>query len=335
VAALAFRVTQPELTTAAARALGATTVVSRQTTSLGDSSENRIFNVALLAKLLDGAVVKPGATFSFNATVGARTAERGFKEGQAIENGVLVPSIGGGVCQAATTVFDTAFFGGYEIGHRLNHSFYISHYPLGLDATVADAGPDFTFVNDSANAIVIKATANSATMTVAFLSRPIGRHVVPTTSAQTSYTNPKKRFYASPDAAAGQIVPTTVGEKGFSVTVTRTVTAADGKVVHQDSFPSRYIPEDAIYLVGKGATLPAGQSLAGLYPGYTGSTAGVDLVHWLGKPAKKKPKKPATGTTADGSIPGVGAGTTTPGSTFPTNTTPADTTTTGTTTTGQ
>jgi vancomycin resistance protein YoaR len=332
VAALAFRVTQPQLTTAQARALGATTVVSKQTTSLGDSSPNRIFNVALLAKLLDGAIVKPGATFSFNTAVGHRTAERGFREGQAIENGVLVPSIGGGVCQAATTVFDTAFFGGYEIGHRLNHSFYISHYPLGLDATVADSGPDFTFVNDSANAIVIKATANSETMTVIFLSRPIGRHVAYSTSAQTAYTNPKKRFYASPDAAAGQVVPTTVGEKGFSVTVSRTVTGAGGKVIHQDSFPSRYIPEDAIYLVGKGGTLPAGQTLAGLYPGYTGSSAGIDLAHWLGKPAKKK--KPADGTATDGSIPGVPAGTTTPGGTLPGSTTPADTTTTGTTTTG-
>jgi vancomycin resistance protein YoaR len=332
VAALAFRVTQPELTTAQARALGATRVVSRQTTSLGDSSPNRIFNVALLAKLLDGAIVKPGATFSFNTVVGPRTAERGFREGQAIENGVLVPSIGGGVCQAATTVFDTAFFGGYAIGHRLNHSFYISHYPLGLDATVADSGPDFTFVNDSANAIVIKATANSETMTVAFLSRPLNRKVAQTTSAQTSYTNPKKRFYASPDAATGQVVPTTDGEKGFSVTVSRTVTGADGKVIHQDSFPSRYIPEDAIYLVGKGGTLPAGQTLAGLYPGYTGSSAGVDLAHWLGKPAKKK--KPANGTPADGSIPGVPPGTTTPGSTLPTDTTPAGTTTGATTTSG-
>jgi len=329
VAALAFRVTQPELTTSQARALGATSVVSKQTTSLGASSANRVFNVALLAKLLDGTIVKPGATFSFNTTVGPRTADRGFKEGQAIENGVLVPSIGGGVCQAATTVFDTAFFGGYAIGHRLNHSFYISHYPLGLDATVADSGPDFTFVNDSANAIVIKATADSQTMTVTFLSRPIGRHVTQTTSAQTSYTNPKKRFYASPDAAAGQVSQTTEGEKGFSVTVSRTVTAADGKVIHQDTFPSRYIPEDAIYLVGKGATLPAGQTLAGLYPGYTGSSAGVDLAHWLGTPAKKKkPKKPTGGNPVDGSIPGIPAGTTTPGSTLPGNTTPAQTTTT-------
>jgi len=189
---------------------------------------------------------------------------------------------------------------------------------------VADSGPDFTFVNDSANAIVIKATADSETMTVAFLSRPLNRHVERQTSAQTSYTNPKKRFYASPDAAVGQVVPTTVGEKGFSVTVSRKVTGANGKVIHQDSWPSRYIPEDAIYLVGKGGTLPVGQSLAGLYPGYTGSTAGVDLAHWLGKPKKKK--KPADGTTnPDGSIPGIPEGATTPGDTTPVDTTPVTT----------
>ena len=163
--------------------------------------------MALLAKLLDGAIVKPGATFSFNTTVGQRTAERGFKEGQAIENGVLVPSIGGGVCQAATTVFDAAFFGGYEIAHRVNHSFYISHYPLGLDATVADTGPDFTFVNDTTNAIVIKATADSATMTVAFLSRPLDRHVEQTTSAQTALRRiPRSATTPARTCRAGQVV---------------------------------------------------------------------------------------------------------------------------------
>jgi hypothetical protein len=248
---------------------------------------------------------------------------------------VLVPSIGGGVCQAATTVFDAAFFGGYDITHRLNHSFYISHYPLGLDATVADNGPDFTFVNDTANAIVIKASATPSTMTVSFLSRPLHRHVVPGTSAQTAYTNPKKRFYASPDAAAGQVVPTTVGEKGFSVTVSRQVIGDDGKVIRHDSFSSRYIPEDAIYLVGKGATLPAGETLAGLYPGYTGSSSGIDLSHWLGSPPpKKKKEKPAAGTTAGGSIPGIPAGTPTPAETLPGASTPTGSTTTGTTTTG-
>jgi vancomycin resistance protein YoaR len=324
VAALAFRVTQPELTTAQARALGATSVVSKATTSLGASSANRVFNVALLAKLLDGAIVKPGATFSFNAVVGRRTAERGFKEGQAIENGVLVPSIGGGVCQAATTVFDAAFHGGYKITHRINHSFFISHYPLGLDATVADAGPDFTFVNDTPNAIVIKSTATPLTMTVSFLSRPLDRHIDYTTSQPVSYVNAKKRFYASPDVQAGTVSRTTFGERGFFVTVSRRVLAKDGKVLSKDSFSSRYIPEDAIYLVGKGGKLPVGQKLSGLYPGYTGPTTGIDLAHWLAKPAKKK--KPADGTVPPEGIVGTTPVDTTPVDTTPVDTTPVDTT---------
>ena len=339
VAALAFRITQPELTTSQARALGATDVVATATTSLGDSSPNHIFNVALLAKLLDGAIVKPGATFSFNGVVGKRTAARGFREGQAIENGVLVPSIGGGVCQAATTVFDTAFAGGYDITHRVNHSFYISHYPLGMDATVADTGPDFTFVNDSANAIVIKSTANAQTMTVDFLSRPLHRTVRYSTSAQTGYVNPKKRYYASPDVPNGTVSQTTQGERGFQVTVSRTVTDANGKVLHQNDFPSHYIPEDAIYLIGKGGKLPAGQTLSGLYPGYTGSTAGINLSTWLAKPGKKKKPGSTTIPPGGGTVPGAGGtgtGTTTgttPTGTTTTGTTPVDTTPAGTTTT--
>ena len=326
VAALAFRVTQPALTTKAARALGATDVVTQATTSLGTSSPNRVFNVGLLARLLDGTVVAPGATFSFNRTVGKRTAARGFREGQAIENGVLVPSIGGGVCQAATTVFDAAFSGGYQVTHRVNHSFYISHYPLGMDATVADTGPDFTFVNDTRNAIVIKATASSQTMTVLFLSRPLDRRVEHTTSAQTSFVEPKRRYYASPDVPAGTVSQTTLGERGFQVTVSRRVLAADGKVLREDSFPSRYIPEDAIYLIGKGGKLPAGQTLSGLYPGYTGPTAAVDLATWLAKPAKKKKPvadaNPTGGATIlpNGTVTGAngapaGTGTTTPDTT--------------------
>jgi hypothetical protein len=96
-----------------------------------------------------------------------------------------------------------------------------------------------------------------------------------------------KRFYASPDVAAGTVSQTTLGEKGFSVTVSRRVLGRNGKVLREDSFSSSYIPEDAIYLVGKGAKLPAGATLAGLYPGYTGSSSGIDLAHWVGKPAKE------------------------------------------------
>ena len=115
-----------------------------------------------------------------------------------------------------------------------------------------------------------------------------------TTSPQTAYVDPKKRYYASPDVPTGETTQLTLGERGFTVTVARTVKDGDGKVVRQDSFGSRYIPEDAIYLVGKGGKIPAGQTLAGLYPGYTGSATGIDLTHWLAAP---KPHTGATGAT--------------------------------------
>ena len=97
-------------------------------------------------------------------------------------------------------------------------------------------------------------------------------------------------------------------------------------------FPSRYIPEDAIYLIGKGGKLPAGQKLSGLYPGYTGSTAGIDLDHWLAGSRAKKKKLPADGTPRrTAPSPAPTGRPTTPVDTNPADTTPVDTTTVGTT----
>ena len=189
--------------------------------------------------------------------------------------------------------------GGYEVTHRLNHSFYISHYPLGLDATVADNGPDFTFVNDTEerdrdqgqrepghdDGVLPLAPARPARR-VDDVGSPRLR------ASRRSASTPARTW---PPATLSQ---TTLGERGFTVTVSRTVMGDNGKVRSEDSFTSRYIPEDAIYLVGKGGTLPAGQTLSGLYPGYTGSTDGIDLNNWLAEPKPPKKKKPAAGDDA-------------------------------------
>ena len=85
--------------------------------------------------------------FSFNGAVGQRTAEKGYQEANAIVAGKLVPQLGGGICQVGTTLFNTVFFSGLPVDQRMNHSFYISHYPAGRDATVSWGGPDFKFKN--------------------------------------------------------------------------------------------------------------------------------------------------------------------------------------------
>ncbi len=104
--------------------------------------------------------------------------------------------------------------------------------------------------------------------------------------------------------------------------MTRKVLGSDGKLLKEDSFPSRYIAEDAIYLIGKGGKLPAGQTLSGLYPGYTGPTTGLDLAHWVGAAKPPKKKLPAEGTVPTVVVPGAdGTATTTGDETTTTGTT--------------
>ena len=145
---------------------------------MGPSSSNRIHNVQLMANYIDGTVVRPGESFSFNESVGPRTAERGFREGQMIIGSLLLPAIGGGVCQTATTLFNNAFELGLPIVERHNHSFYISHYPMGRDATVSWGGPDFAFRNDLKTGILIKTSYTSSTLTFSFYGTDPGRRVV-------------------------------------------------------------------------------------------------------------------------------------------------------------
>jgi len=238
-----------------AKALGIRHQVSTYTTLMGPSSANRIWNVQLLGRYLDGTILKPGQVFSYNKVMGPRTAERGFREGQMIWNGVLVPSIGGGVCQTATTIFNAAFEAGMPVLTRRNHAFYISHYPMGRDATVSWEGSDFVFKNDLDHAILIKAHGNAETFTVTFYGTKQGRRVVATTSTPTNYTQPRLRYAIDPSAPPGSVRTADGGGPGFYVNVHRKVYQR-GKLIREDNFPTTYTPQNPTRIYGPGATPP-------------------------------------------------------------------------------
>jgi vancomycin resistance protein YoaR len=267
VATVRLQPVQPGLTTQAAKALGIRTRVTTVTTDLGDSSANRIWNVRLMAQILDGQVIRPGQVFDFNERVGNRTADRGFREGQAIVGGLLIPSIGGGVCQVATTVFDAAFYGGYPVLERTNHSFYISHYAMGMDATVSWGGPDLRFRNDSAYGILIKTAASSSNMTVTFYSTDRGISVSKETGTPHDQTPAKPRYILNPALGGKQSSQKSSGEGGFTVSVQRVV-RRHGKVVRRDSFTSVYTPDPILYVVGKKFAPPAGATVETAPPDY-------------------------------------------------------------------
>jgi len=254
-AAVSLTVLPAAFTTKAAKAMGIREKISTFTTDMGESSANRIWNVHLLGDYLDGTIIKSGQTFSYNQEVGPRTAERGFREGQMIFGGVLIPSIGGGVCQTATTVFNAAFEAGLPIKTRYNHSFYISHYPVGRDATVSWGGPDLVFRNDLKNAILVKVSYTNTTFTVSFYGTKQRRRVEATTSTPTNYTQPQIQYAIDPSAPANSVRTAAGGGPGFDVNVHRKV-FQDGKVLREDDFFTRYVPQNPTAIYGPGKTPP-------------------------------------------------------------------------------
>ncbi|MFL5928695.1 MAG: VanW family protein [Gaiellaceae bacterium] len=247
----------PDLTTAKAQALGIREKLVSFTTDMGVSSSNRIHNVHLMADFIDGTLIRPGEVFSFNDVVGPRTAERGFLEGQMIIGSLVLPSIGGGVCQTATTLFNDAFEIGLPILARTNHNLYLSHYPLGRDATVSWGGPDFQFKNDMKHGILIKTSYTDSTLTFTFYGTSEHRRVVAHTGAQTSWTTPGMNYAIDPNAPRGSAkVVAGTGEKGFDVVVDRTVYDASGKELRHDTFKSHYIPDSPTTVYGPGRTPP-------------------------------------------------------------------------------
>ena len=255
LAVLGLATLAPELTTKDAKALGIREPISTFTTDMGLSSSNRIWNVHLLGNYLDGTIVKAGETFSYNEVVGPRTIERGFREGQMIFGGVLIPSIGGGVCQTATTIFNAAFEAGLPVTERHNHSWYISHYPMGRDATVSWGGPDLVFKNDLKHAILIDVGYTDATFTISFYGTKQGRRVTSTTASPTNYTQPKMQYAIDPTATPGSKTVVAGGGPGFDTNVHRKV-YEHGKLMREDDFFTRYTPENPTTVYGPGGKPP-------------------------------------------------------------------------------
>jgi vancomycin resistance protein YoaR len=110
--------------------------------------QGRVTNIRRAAVLLDGRVLQPGQRFSMNAALGKRTRARGFVAAPMISGGATVASVGGGISQVATTLFNAAFFAGLKLVAHRPHSLYISRYPMGREATISWGGPELIFDND-------------------------------------------------------------------------------------------------------------------------------------------------------------------------------------------
>ena len=131
------------------------------TTRYDGSARDRTTNLVIACQKINGKVLLAGETFSYNQTLGARTAAAGYKNAKVYENGQVVDGIGGGICQISSTLYNAALLANLEIVERRNHQFVTSYAPAGRDATVVYGMTDFRFKNTRKYPVRIVASATN------------------------------------------------------------------------------------------------------------------------------------------------------------------------------
>jgi vancomycin resistance protein YoaR len=293
--------------------LGIHELIESSTTAFVGSVPEKAYNIQLAAKRLNGVVVPPGGTFSFNNEVGPTTLEAGFKWGFGLTTGSnggahTVPSVAGGICQVATTLFQPVFWGGYQLEERYWHLYWIPNYTsrdvVGLDATVdSDAGLDFKWINPTSNYVLIQSAASADHVTFSLYGQKpswkvqvdppdISNRVSPDTTPDVE---------AEPQLPWGRIVPVETARDGFQVVITRHVLASDGSPQRDLVLKSIYQPGHNVTLVGS-AGAPDGAALNGaldrVRAGMQPQTAAAPPP--AAAAAAPAPAAPTTYTTANG-----------------------------------
>jgi vancomycin resistance protein YoaR len=243
-------------------------LLATATTYYGSSGTNRRINVEVGAAAVDGMLIPPGGTFSFNEAIGGRaTLDDGYQMGFGIITGAdgvpqTVPSVAGGICLVSTTVFQAAFWAGTEITNRNWHLYWIPDYGeglgglKGLDATVdTDWGLDFNFVNTTDQWMAVRSWTDGAYHTVELwgtsqgwtveVADPVISNVVPA-DKETVHRE------ESPEVQPGQEIYVETARDGFSAAIHRVVKDRDGNIINDRTFNSYYHPSRNVILVAPG-----------------------------------------------------------------------------------
>lgn len=261
--ALPVTVADPTIPSTDPQSLGITELIDRGTTSFAGSIPEKKHNIQLAAQRLNGVVVPPGGTFSFNDSVGPTTIDAGFQWGFGITSGnngpQTVPSVAGGICQVATTLFQPVFWAGYQLEERYWHLYWIPAYTsrgiVGLDVTVdADAGLDFKWTNPTRDYVLIQADADDSNIYFGLYGKKPAWKVQVDDAVITNRTPPDPKPIAQPEPTLpwGRTLLVETARDGFDAEVIRRVVPADGSKPRELDLKSTYQPAHTVTLVGTG-----------------------------------------------------------------------------------
>lgn len=156
-----LKITTPEITTNKIGSEAFPDLLSTFSTKYDASNTPRTTNLKLAMNKLNGVVVSPGETFSYNKTLGKRTAEAGYREAGGFAGGRVVQTLAGGICQISSTLYDAVVYANLEIVERHNHMFLAGYVGAGKDATVVYGAYDFKFKNTRKYPIMLKTSIGS------------------------------------------------------------------------------------------------------------------------------------------------------------------------------
>lgn len=200
------------------------------------ANKKRNTNVKLAAQAINGTVIQPGQEFSFNETVGQRTAEKGYQGAAAYNNGEVVEEIGGGVCQVSSTLYNAVVKAGLKTTVRRSHTYEPSYVTPGTDATVSWGGPDYKFVNNSSAGIGIRASYYDQTVTISIYGIPVLEDGVSYSLKSTKLKDmdpPTPTYEEDPTLEPGVEKVKSAGSVG-SQWETRLVVTKNGEVISQE-----------------------------------------------------------------------------------------------------
>ncbi|XGP79706.1 VanW family protein [Actinokineospora auranticolor] len=248
--------TPAKVTTEQANQLGIKEVVGEFSTK-GFAVDSGV-NIRQVAAKVNGAIVKPGETFSLNGFTGPRTAAQGYVEAGVIKDGAPGREVGGGISQFATTLYNASYFSGLKDAGHKEHSYYISRYPPAREATVfqnhdGSSVIDLKFTNDSQTGVAIQTIWTSSSITVKIWGT---KHytVESIPGSRTAETPPQEK----PGPTTGKCTPSN-GAPGFTTSDTRVLKdVATGHEVRRDTRTVKYNPQPKIVCAPAPPPPPAG-----------------------------------------------------------------------------
>lgn len=250
VVALPVTTLYPEVTVGDIARDGISQALSVYTTAFNKEDLNRTANIKLAAWKVNGHIIYPGKTFSFNEIVGPREKVYGFKEATEIVDGEFVPGIGGGICQLSSTLYNAAILANLDIVERYNHSKPLSYVPLGRDATVVFDALDFKFANNTSGPLMVMAEVDDNKLMVGIFGQSPITESVEVMSVEQEVVPPAIIKTQDDALYLGEFKIDKQGKPGYAITTIRVVRSSGQEVKREILSQDHYLPDDTVIKVG-------------------------------------------------------------------------------------